>query len=278
MHEPVRDVTRRVFLATAAGSRRCGEHTMSCAAIALVSMCVIVGVTGVLTPVGAAEQENAQSAGVGYWSRAEVFDARGPLFDSQQAPAHQVYGIRIDQAGPAEVHSQDADVIFVLDGSATVVTGGEVIEPRSPRAGETLGSAIRGGERHALGPGDVLIVPAGTPHWFQQVGDNIDILAVKMRETISSTGTPRPASWWSGADLPGSTPLVFDGREDGRGYQVFAVRRDGPRRWRAARCGGRHHLRAVGISPLRHRRINARAPFTETRRDLGLRHPGGYRP
>ena len=62
-----------------------------------------------------------------------------------------------------------ADVIYVLDGAATFVTGGTVVEPRASEPGQIRGHAIEGGTEHHLVKGDVIVVPNNEPHWFKEV-------------------------------------------------------------------------------------------------------------
>lgn len=67
-------------------------------------------------------------------------------------------------SGGAEVHAHYDDVFFVTDGKATLITGGTVVNPKTSRDGETMGSSIRGGESQTIAKGDVVHIPAGTPH------------------------------------------------------------------------------------------------------------------
>lgn len=83
--------------------------------------------------------------------------------------AYKVHASRREQAGQAEVHERDTDIIYVLEGSATLVTGGAVVKGMTTAPDEIRGSAIEGGEARRLVKGDVLIVPEGTPHWFKEV-------------------------------------------------------------------------------------------------------------
>jgi mannose-6-phosphate isomerase-like protein (cupin superfamily) len=73
--------------------------------------------------------------------------------------------------GEVEVHENFADVFFVLDGRATLVTGGMVVDARSVAPGEMRGSSIEGGTRQQLGPGDVAHVPAGVAHQMLVAGE-----------------------------------------------------------------------------------------------------------
>jgi quercetin dioxygenase-like cupin family protein len=81
----------------------------------------------------------------------------------------------------AEVHELDADIIYVLEGTATFVTGGTAEDLQQTAPGELRGSGIRGGERRHIVKGDVLIVPRGTPHWFQEVQAPFNYYVVKVR-------------------------------------------------------------------------------------------------
>ena len=86
-----------------------------------------------------------------------------------------------DSAGLAEVHAKDTDIIYVLGGSATVITGGSVIDGKETAADEMRGKRIDNGERRMLAKGDVMIVPNGTPHWFQDVRGPFTYYVVKVR-------------------------------------------------------------------------------------------------
>ncbi len=82
--------------------------------------------------------------------------------------------------GEVEVHDRDTDIFYILEGSATFVTGGKAIEPRKTDPGEIRGREISGGEDRHLVKGDVIIIPAGIPHWFQQVDSTFVYFVVKV--------------------------------------------------------------------------------------------------
>lgn len=121
---------------------------------------------------------------VSYFTRSEVTDAfaRGAvLFDGGGNRNYMVHASHRTEAGQAEVHGQDTDIIYVIAGSATFVTGGSVVAPRTIAPQETRGTAIANGTTRSIAVGDVLIVPAGTPHWFQEVRGPFDYYVVKVR-------------------------------------------------------------------------------------------------
>jgi glc operon protein GlcG len=83
--------------------------------------------------------------------------------------AFRVAASRRDGAGQAELHATDTDIFYVLEGHASVVVGGDIVDGKPSAPNEIRGSAIRGGETREIGPGDVLTIPRGVPHWFRSV-------------------------------------------------------------------------------------------------------------
>jgi mannose-6-phosphate isomerase-like protein (cupin superfamily) len=81
--------------------------------------------------------------------------------------------------GQVEVHEKETDIFYVTDGEATFVTGGTMIGGKVSRPNQLLGTEIQGGETHHLTKGDVVVIPAGTPHWFKEVPQSVKYLTVK---------------------------------------------------------------------------------------------------
>jgi mannose-6-phosphate isomerase-like protein (cupin superfamily) len=75
------------------------------------------------------------------------------------------------RSGVAEVHERFADLFYVLDGRATLVTGGTVVGAQTVGPGELRGASIEGGVRQELRTGDLAHVPAGVPHQMLVPGD-----------------------------------------------------------------------------------------------------------
>ena len=102
-------------------------------------------------------------------------------------PVYMVHASRRDTPGQAEVHVKDTDIIYVLEGSSTFITGGIAVGAKETAPDELRGSAIDGGEIRHLVKGDVIIVPNGTPHWFKEVQAPFLYYVVKVREAAGGS-------------------------------------------------------------------------------------------
>jgi hypothetical protein len=71
-----------------------------------------------------------------------------------------------DADGNPEQHDAIIDVVLVQSGAGTLVLGGTMAGKRATSAGEWVGTRLDGGDRHPLGPGDIVHIPAGIPHSF----------------------------------------------------------------------------------------------------------------
>lgn len=91
-----------------------------------------------------------------------------------------VSGSHREKGGQAEIHDKETDVFYVYDGAATFVTGGAIIGGKSTKPGQHLGTGIKGGQTHQLKKGDVIVIPAGTPHWFKEVPQSVSYYVVKV--------------------------------------------------------------------------------------------------
>ena len=96
------------------------------------------------------------------------------------APDLTVMGSHRDKPGQVEVHDKETDVIYMIEGDATFVTGGTVAGLTPTRPGQSVGSEIKDGEAHHLTKGDVIVVPAGIPHWFKEVRPSVSYYVVKV--------------------------------------------------------------------------------------------------
>jgi hypothetical protein len=96
-----------------------------------------------------------------------------------------------EQAGGGIEHSQITEIYHVMEGNATLVTGGSMdntseFPANHPVVAVLNGPSTRGGPIHngvtrKIGPGDVVIIPPNTPHWFSEItSDQIVYLVVRV--------------------------------------------------------------------------------------------------
>jgi glc operon protein GlcG len=152
----------------------------------------VVGGVGVSGASSAQEDEQLAMAGasavkkqaavVSYFDRSQVEDAfaKGSVLFAN-SDKYMVHASRREKPGMVEIHEKDADIVHVLEGTATLVTGGESPDAKATEPGELRGSQLVGGQTRTLGKGDVVIVPAGTPHWFKEVSSPFLYYVVKAR-------------------------------------------------------------------------------------------------
>ena len=147
-----------------------------------ISTVILSGVWGAARGRGAqaggpAAQQAAPADRAAYFANADIQAAWKDLEARQVINKRVLEGgaysinVRIVKEGDAPlVHAQSADVWVVTAGSATAITGGQLIDSKKrPNVDDEAGSAIRGGTEQALQPGDVLYVPPHVPHGFKDV-------------------------------------------------------------------------------------------------------------
>lgn len=96
------------------------------------------------------------------------------------APNLTVSGNHRMVPGQVEVHDLETDIFYVTDGEATVVTGGTMVGGKQTAAGQHRGTDVQGGTTRHLVKGDVMVIPAGIPHWFKEVSPTINYFTVKV--------------------------------------------------------------------------------------------------
>jgi glc operon protein GlcG len=131
-----------------------------------------------------ADRQMTSRLPVSYFSKTEVdegFSKGAVLFDGSGGRNYMVHTSRREGPGMVEVHTKDTDILYVLKGSATVVTGGSMVDGKPIAADEIRGREITGGESRKLVPGDAMIIPNGVPHWFKEVQAPFLYYVVKVR-------------------------------------------------------------------------------------------------
>jgi hypothetical protein len=165
----------------------------------------VIGLAGALAAQGGPQPTCKMCPGT-YIPRSEIeaYTAKAvaeKLVDQQArdidiGKAHIGIGVvhrgKLDAPAPESVAEHDlvSEVYHIIDGSATLVTSPDIINAkRRPATLETVrlfngpgnnGTDVRNGVAHELKAGDVLVIPAGTGHWFTKIPDHINYLMVRI--------------------------------------------------------------------------------------------------
>jgi Uncharacterized protein, possibly involved in utilization of glycolate and propanediol len=119
---------------------------------------------------------------------AAAFMKGQPLLETA---GYKVHASRRVEPGQAEIHTLDTDVIYVVEGSATLVTGGKAIDGKEIAPNEIRGTKIEGGEEHQIGKGEVIIIPNGVPHQFTAVTGELHYFVCKPTASAETHLTTR---------------------------------------------------------------------------------------
>ena len=108
-----------------------------------------------------------------------------------ETAGYKVHASRRVEPGQAEIHTLDTDVIYVVEGAATLVTGGKVPDAKPIAPNELRGSKVEGGQEHHIDKGDVVIIPNGLPHQFSAVTGELHYFVCKPTAASDSRVTAR---------------------------------------------------------------------------------------
>jgi len=132
-------------------------------------------------PLGRAHGQTDDAA-VRYLSRDQVTAAFAKGVPLIEVGDYKIHASRREGPGQVEIHTRDTDIAYVLQGTATLVTGGVPVGLKETGPEELRGGSVDGGETRRLGPGDVVVIPNGTPHWFKEVSAPFLYYVVKVRQ------------------------------------------------------------------------------------------------
>jgi mannose-6-phosphate isomerase-like protein (cupin superfamily) len=89
-----------------------------------------------------------------------------PNFLLLQTNYYKIMAGRRTGPGTVEIHEKDTDIFYIVEGTATFITGGKANEVKEKSPGEFGAKEILGGEVRHLAKGDVIVIPNGVPHWL----------------------------------------------------------------------------------------------------------------
>jgi mannose-6-phosphate isomerase-like protein (cupin superfamily) len=95
------------------------------------------------------------------------------------ADHYRINIVRRTTAQGAIAHPDGTEVHHIVDGSATLVTGGTIVRPTAAGGRGSSGATIEGGVSRHVAKGDVVLIPAGTPHWYKDLDGAVTYLEVR---------------------------------------------------------------------------------------------------
>lgn len=141
-------------------------------------------------------EARAQTMQPDHWSTAQLLERARHLQQLAAAgdgsasetiaryPQHQAILVFRNRSGVGELHQHIADLFYILDGHATLLTGGELVDPKTIGPGEIRAASVKAGASQELRPGDIFHIPAGTPHQtLVAPGETVTCLVVKIEES-----------------------------------------------------------------------------------------------
>ena len=90
----------------------------------------------------------------------------------------------------AAVHETEAELFYVIDGSATLVTGGKLTNENRTNTANLSGSGIEGGVSRRVAKGDFIMVPEGTPHWFSAIDGTVVLMSLHLPHAPKPSTAP----------------------------------------------------------------------------------------
>jgi mannose-6-phosphate isomerase-like protein (cupin superfamily) len=79
----------------------------------------------------------------------------------------------------------EAELFYVIDGTATMVTGGKIVNEKRPNAHNVQGTAIDGGNSRDVNKGDWIFVPEGQAHWFSKINGTLVLMTLHLPRPVS---------------------------------------------------------------------------------------------
>jgi mannose-6-phosphate isomerase-like protein (cupin superfamily) len=157
---------------------------------------LIIGLVAVISSAASAQQPAAPAASTAA-SRtmvsaadvaAMIAKAKADRKDNQPIVAQSLiqlapYNVSLEyraSVGNAAVHETEAELFYVIDGSATLVTGGKLTNENRTNAENLTGTGIDGGTSRHVAKGDFVMVPERTPHWFSAIDGTVVLMSLHL--------------------------------------------------------------------------------------------------
>jgi mannose-6-phosphate isomerase-like protein (cupin superfamily) len=126
-------------------------------------------------------------------AKARVDRKEGQALLAQSMIQLAPYNVSLEYRGAvanAAVHETEAELFYVVDGSAMLVTGGRLKDEKRTNAANLTGSGIEGGVSRHIAKGDFIMVPEGSPHWFSAIDGTIVLMSLHLPRAPKASTAP----------------------------------------------------------------------------------------
>jgi len=86
--------------------------------------------------------------------------------------------------GLAAVHEKEAELMYVVDGSGTIITGGTLVNQSRTNPANLTGTSIDGGAPQKIAKGDFIFIPENTPHWISAIDGTIVLVSLHVPRPV----------------------------------------------------------------------------------------------
>ena len=171
-------------------NRRVTVRSMSIAPILVICMAGVAAAQQPASPV-TAMKTFCSSADV----QALISKAKAERKDGQPIVVERVVQLAPYMAnleyrasvGLAAVHEKEAELMYVVDGSGTIVTGGTLVNQTRTNPANLTGSAIDGGTQQKIAKGDFIFIPENTPHWISTIDGTIVLVSLHVPRPVPAS-------------------------------------------------------------------------------------------
>jgi len=148
-----------------------------------ITLLLAASFSGAQQPAAKKAAQKAPEDGVVYLTAAQLQEAANkPGTRIVERKNYALLFANLSAPGQVELHENETDIYYVVEGKATLITGGTIEGGKTTAPGQVRGTAIRGGQSYRLSQGDSVVIPKGTPHWLSAVDGTFRFYVVKVLE------------------------------------------------------------------------------------------------
>jgi mannose-6-phosphate isomerase-like protein (cupin superfamily) len=156
-----------------------------------IAVSVLAAVTVAQQPPAAAQMKTFTSSAeiTAMIAKAKADRKQDQALVSQRILSLAPYNASLEyraSVGPAAIHETEAEFFYVIDGAATMVTGGKLTAESRTNAQNLTGTGIEGGMPRQVAKGDFIVVPEGTAHWFSKIDQTLVLMSLHVPRPVPS--------------------------------------------------------------------------------------------